>query len=374
VVLTTVEFDPASNMFEMKVMNEPGRCHDDLVDMGSMASEAVFRQGTRLHNPTDGEDDQISSGDGAWIMQKCAKTLGGSCRISFERSRTIFTFCCPAEPLTAVDLPATEDFEVPPGTWGVAIDDSLIQRRLLTRILAHAGVDESKRIVIGKEPSDALKLGDLVRKILTDDESCKIMVIVDENLDFTQRDLTHVILSGSIIMKDILNSLTAQQESRTFALVRSANDSTDDVSMYLERVHAFFPKAPMQRERVREILAPLWADRFLSPKGKGEELVCGNEVNREVPAANEIVLKEELLESVSQVSKLLDSDQQKVSWPRLWSALHSLKGDLMVVENSKDLELAIMLIASMKGLNEPPELHSKWTVIRELVMKAIEAQ
>lgn len=29
VVLTTVEFDQTSNMFEMKVINEPGRCHDD---------------------------------------------------------------------------------------------------------------------------------------------------------------------------------------------------------------------------------------------------------------------------------------------------------------------------------------------------------
>jgi hypothetical protein len=36
------------------------------------------------------------------------------------------------------------------------------------------------------------------------------------------------------------------------------------VALYTSRTHGFFTKAPMQRDRVRDILAPFWADRFLS--------------------------------------------------------------------------------------------------------------
>ena len=300
-------------------------------------------------------------------MQKCARTLGGSCKINFKEDRTVFTFWCPAEPLMVKGLPATDKFEVPAGTWGIGIDDSMIQRRLMTRILAHAGVDEAKRIVLGKDPSDCVVLGECIKRILHDDDHCKVLVLVDENLDFNQRDMEHVILSGSVIMKEILNSLPPKHQSRVFALIRSANDSTEDVALYMQRVHAFFPKAPMQRERVREILAPLWAERFMSPS-TNQAAKCAS-----VDKSETDFDKEDLLLSLKQVEKLLaDTDYDKVPWLHLWSALHSLKGDLMVVEGSNDFEMATILISSMRGKKTPSEFPVKWALIRELVMKAVE--
>jgi len=46
------------------------------------------------------------------------------------------------------------------------------------------------------------------------------------------------------------------------ALVRSANDSASDVAIYNSRAHGFICKAPIQREKIMEIIAPIWAKRF----------------------------------------------------------------------------------------------------------------
>jgi len=262
-VWTDVAYNYAKRWFEMRVNNEPGQGHDELVKLGPAASGAVFSQGTRMQ--VNATAEHISSGDGAWIMQKCAKTLGGSCDISFEQTHTVFSFVCPAEPFSAQGLTKSDDFEVPRGTWGIAVDDSLIQRRLMTRILAHSGVEESRRILIGQDPSGALQLGNILKNILIKDRCCKVLVLVDENLDYSHLDMPNFVLSGSLIMRDVLKNLSSDQESRVFSLVRSANDSSEDLALYSERAHGFFPKAPTQRERVLEILAPLWNDRFRTP-------------------------------------------------------------------------------------------------------------
>ena len=50
-----------------------------------------------------------SSGDGAWVMRKCALTLGGECFIDFQPERTIFALRCPATPFeVAIPTPQTK--------------------------------------------------------------------------------------------------------------------------------------------------------------------------------------------------------------------------------------------------------------------------
>ena len=63
-------------------------------------------------------------------------------------------------------------------------------------------------------------------------------------------------------MKQILDHMPKEHLSRLLVLMRSANDSAVDIALYTKRTHGYFPKAIMQRERTREILAPLWLQRF----------------------------------------------------------------------------------------------------------------
>jgi hypothetical protein len=226
-------------------------------------NEVVFSQGTSLHGSMRGT---ISSGDGAWIMQKCAKTMGGSCSITFYNDHTEFIFLAPAEPLIVSEITDTKDFVVPANTIGIAIDDSKIQRKMMARILSNIGITVENTHILGESPSEIMALQDMIFGLLEEYPTSNMFILVDENLDYgiNSSDGENVALSGSIIIQGILDGMTTSQERRVLALVRSANDSTEDVARYIERTHGFFPKAPMQRERVREIVAPLWADRFMS--------------------------------------------------------------------------------------------------------------
>ena len=263
-VVTQLSFDQPKKTFGIKVINEPGEKHSMLVSMGESAKAAVFQQGARLHSHLNLESCHVSSGDGAWIMQKCAKTLDGECQIEFLQDKTIFTFSCPAQPLIVTDWSKTQDFQVPQNTWGIAIDDSKIQRRLLSRIFLFAGVQESKTFVLGESHAEVEEFKEKVLALVKEFPDDRILILVDENLDFGKSNESPAhIMSGSLLMQDILSQMTLAEEQRILALVRSANDSAEETEIYCERTHGFFPKGPLQRDRVREIVAPLWADRFM---------------------------------------------------------------------------------------------------------------
>jgi hypothetical protein len=115
---------------------------------------------------------------------------------------------------------------------------------------------------IGEKSSDVFEIEKVIVDLLDSHPTTKILILVDENLDYGGQGEEVVIMSGSKIMKDILTALSPEDERRVFALIRSANDSTSDLTTYLSRAHGFFPKAPVNQEKVRKILAPLWAERF----------------------------------------------------------------------------------------------------------------
>ncbi|KAG7336802.1 hypothetical protein IV203_032363 [Nitzschia inconspicua] len=267
-VETVLSFDGSKKLLTMKVINVAGE-NQELIRKQSKEdyNRIVFSQGSTLHGNWHKAASAISSGDGAWIMQKCAKTMGGSCSISFDEDVTIFSFEAPVQPLLVPsEVMDPKEFEVPAKTIGIAVDDSKIQRKLMGRILTYTGVKTENSHILGESPSEVMGLKALVLGLLQDNPDSKMLILIDENLDYYKSNTVDesVALSGSIIMQDILRALSPEQERRILALVRSANDSTTDVQMYIERTHGFFPKAPMLKDRVREIICPLWAGKFCS--------------------------------------------------------------------------------------------------------------
>lgn len=363
VVATNIHYAKATQRLQIEVINEPGPGHSLLRSMGKEATDAVFKQGSRLHNALEADDKLVSSGDGAWIMQKCAKTLGGSCSIQFLEDCTIFRFECLASPLYVKDRPTATSFRVPQGTWGVAIDDSKIQRKLINRILSHAGVEEGKRIVLGADVSDVAKLQELLHQHLRSDPQSKFLVLVDENLDFGIRDAKQVVVSGSKVMKEFLGNLPSTMEKRLLVLVRSANDSAEDVIAYLERTHGFFPKAPMQQDRVCEILAPLWADRF-----QNSQNVAGTEEAFSDNSTEEFLTRQELRLVLQRIDGILGKSTHELKWSELWSALHSLKGDIMTMGSTDEIDDIVSSIASMRGPSIPPGFEQSWESTRRKIV------
>jgi hypothetical protein len=269
IVKTSITYSKKSKELVMRVTNEPGIGHEKLMAMAEDAGKAVFAQGKSLHAHLKEESKStsspyITSGDGAWIMQKCATTMNGECKIRFMDNETDFAFRCSAEPEAAKECSAVQDFNLPQGTWGIAVDDSGIQRKLMARILSHVGVEQSKLIVLGKNTQEVSGLEDMIVKVIQENPKNKILLLVDENLDYRRELDQQILLSGSLVMQEVLAKMTPDQASRLCVLVRSANDSADEIALYTQRTHGFFPKVPMQQERVREMLAPLWTARFVS--------------------------------------------------------------------------------------------------------------
>jgi hypothetical protein len=75
--------------------------------------------------------------------------------IKFEKTRTVFTFSCAAAPVFIPEKTKnisfqptmqSEEFAIPPGTWGVVIDDSRIQRKVLGTFMQLIGIDKSRQV------------------------------------------------------------------------------------------------------------------------------------------------------------------------------------------------------------------------------------
>jgi len=250
----------------------PGEGHSDLVAMGEAACHSVFVQGKRLHSYVDSckKSHIISSGDGAWIVQKCAKTLGGKCTIRFEEKRTVFRFRCRADPylLPSEDTSGeSHKFQVPEDTFGVVIDDSKIQRKLMAKFLSSLGVKPERRIVLGKDGDEIRNFQDFVVNLVQTNPNSYFLIIVDENLDIDDMDYdprfsSNERLSGSQCVENFRSKLSYQDERRILALIRSANDSAKEFALYNSRAHGFIAKAPMKDDHIIEMIRHLWTNRF----------------------------------------------------------------------------------------------------------------
>jgi hypothetical protein len=141
--------------------------------------------------------------------------------------------------------------------------------------------------------------------------------------------------------------------------VRSANDSAKDVERYIERTHGFFPKAPMQQERIREILEPLWNKRFAVTNNK-----CSLP---RVSSETSIDLLAEFVSSLERVDGLVNENSPTDSWCAIWGVLHQLKGDLIILEPCSNLSDITSWIESLRGSTMPTDFPGKWPRLRKMI-------
>jgi len=262
-IATQIHYDESSNELRIDVVNEPGRNHQHLKAMGSQARRAVFAPGSILHSDLEEPEIRaISSGDGAWVIARCAKTMGGTCDIVFEENKTIFSLQCPAKTSTTSCKLPEKPFQLPPDTWVIAIDDCRIQRRLLSRMFVDAGVDASKCKVIGEDYSQVRMFGQLLSDLVKDKPNDRFLVITDESLEYQDENGKPVSISGSSTLGTILQKLDKDDKCRVLALVRSGYDSPDDIALFKNRVDGFFPKSVLQAQEVGKIISSVWQEKF----------------------------------------------------------------------------------------------------------------
>eukprot|EP00559_Dactyliosolen_fragilissimus_P003054 CAMPEP_0184865544 /NCGR_PEP_ID=MMETSP0580-20130426/18469_1 /TAXON_ID=1118495 /ORGANISM="Dactyliosolen fragilissimus" /LENGTH=732 /DNA_ID=CAMNT_0027364799 /DNA_START=1157 /DNA_END=3352 /DNA_ORIENTATION=+ len=384
-VLTELFWDNASSTFTMNVTNLPGKNHDLILEMGDLAQDIVFtpRKQLKVHMNKEGNKN-LSSGDGAWIMRKCAKTLGGTCDIKFEKNQSVFSFKCPMVihdktiKESTMSMEAT-NFKLPKNIYAFGVDDSKIQCKLLKRFFIYANINENRIHIFGNSSSELKDFDSKIVKFIQNHSDDYFLCLVDENLDIHEEDnlKSNLTISGSLCVSNILKQLQSDQERRVLALIRSANDSAHDVAIYNSRAHGYLPKSPVKKDQVLEILSPLWLKRFPKSsfnqserrtdecKGKNIDDIAENRVVENDNNVYSFSLRD-VSGRVDRIDQLVLSDINSLTgnWPLIWENLQCLKGDLLTLPSSEKVSTAIDMISSLRDTKLPESLLTRWNAIR----------
>ena len=195
----------------------------------------------------------------------------------------------------------------------------------------------------------------------------------DENLDvFNESTQQHECISGSTCVESIRKRLPHELERRMLAVVRSANDSTRDIDIYKERAHGFLAKAPIRREKVKEVLAPLWLKRF-PPSQFGDCFVDDEDVSKTDSSLSEELAcsTEDIAQKLNEIDALFMDNIHVTDWRRIHDQLHMLKGDLLTMDSGASMIsslglINIMLLGHSMGLRmDDDTVVTKWQNLQE---------
>jgi len=293
--------------------------------------------------------------------------------LQFEPSRTVFSFQCPVTPyhemLSTANI-SHEDFELPKNVWGIALDDSKIQRKLLVRFFMYAGIPEERIHIKGATADEIKGFDDWAVSFIDEHPDDFFLMIIDENLDVQEEQdaMRQVTISGSLTISDMRSRLLLEQERRVLALIRSANDSASDVAIYNSRAHGFLSKAPIKKGSVSEILVPMWLTRF--PRFE-KEASSGNRVTIDDNIESEVVITmADLVPLIEDIDRFASFDENEVfdKWSIIWEKMHALKGDLLIMPKHSRLDEAIVMIAHLRGQVPPDNFSGQWQTIRSLIL------
>jgi signal transduction histidine kinase len=375
IVTTFVQYNEEKSQLRMEVTNLPGHLHSEILKLGALAEEVVFSPRRRLamHCRED-QDNRFSSshssGDGAWIMKQCAKTLGGQCGIKFEPDKTVFSFSCPVkvfdEQLANSNI-KYEDFALPMNLHAIAIDDSKIQRKLLSKFFSFAGIPEERIHILGEGVEEITGFCDWAISFVNEHPDEYILMVVDENLEVQEEQggTKHTMVSGSRSVAEMRSRLLKDQERKILALIRSANDSASDVALYNSRAHGYLPKTPVKKHQVLEVLAPLWLSRF----PQFIPLKTGRAMNDYEEAV--IVTVDDMMVLIDEIDKysLLPPVDLTEKWQIVVEKLHALRGDLLIMPNRGHvLNTAIASLGDLRESTPPQNFAGIWKSIRSILL------
>mmetsp|Transcript_53516 Transcript_53516/g.62515 ORF Transcript_53516/g.62515 Transcript_53516/m.62515 type:complete len:1327 (-) Transcript_53516:87-4067(-) len=411
-VVTEVKWDLGNKCMQINVVNLPGIRHEEILQLGSeKASELIFSPGLRLDvhkNNGNNESKTISShsaGDGAWIMSKCAKTLKGQCKLNFFSDQTVFSFQFPVVTYNDTNLKAGlynsksfSEFELPKNIYGIAIDDSKIQRKLLNRYFGFAGIPKDRIRIYGQNAAEIRGFADVVVQFVDEHPDDYFLLVVDENLDVEEdedtefRDCT---ILGSLLVSSIRKRLLPDQERRILALIRSANDSANDIAIYNSRAHGYLPKSPIKGlVGVKEQLAPLWLSRYNESNTNIENICSENQDDSDGDDEEIAAFVNDLLSSINSLDRLISDNIVPLStnganvgaksnqlllgqWSSIWDKLHVIKGDLQTInvdgEDKGEMTWVINTITAMRGSMVPPKFDQKWEKLRSALKSSLDS-
>ena len=182
-------------------------------------------------------------------------------------------------------------------------------------------------------------------------------------------------ISGSQCVENIRNRLPIELERRMFALIRSANNSASDIAIYKSRAHGFLPKAPIKREKINELLAPLWQERF-PPSEFGESIgtQVGNKEDVSTAASDEIACSPfDITQKLIDIETLFEKDAHVSELHLIRDEMHVLKGDLLTLESNISVTSVFDQINLIQVTQAPKTIINKWNILRDQINDIIQS-
>ena len=332
-VLVRVTLSQSSLRFV--VSNAPGPNHEIL--MAIEDPSVVFEKGVRLHS---GIQQAKSNGDGAWIMQRCAIALGGSCAISFLADETAFVLECPIKIHASTNF--LKNFELPSSTIIIGVDDSNMQRVALKRMFS--SFKNCTIMLYGGVYSEAKNCVDTIIEMLQNFEYC--ICVLDQNLDYAE---------GTVLGTSISEKLMAS-DHKILTFIRSANDSLSDIEYYESHASGHIQKKLMEPMEFKACVF----DHFTRKFGV---VVHENELNKDPSIDNQHEMYEMYVAEVYPLIDKLKSLSKDVLWRDVWSILHSIKGASAVL-NIAESQVIVDEISKYRGEEFPTD----WDIVRDRII------
>ena len=256
--------------------------------------------------------------------------IAESAKIALERWSTV------RQQVLDITDSMQKNFRLPPNTHGIAIDDSKIQRKLLSKLMEFLGITKDNITILGDGPSEILSFEDHVVDYMQLHASDYVLLIADEQLDIVNESSQHETISGSHMIKKIRERLSPELEGRMLTLVRSANDSAVDIGAYCERAHGFLPKAPIRRGNVHETLMPLWVQRFPDEAvhANDDQSVTSSVHSDEGELASN---PEDIAQKLDDIESMFHRDIHKTNWRAVSGQIQLLKGDMLTLDASASM-------------------------------------
>lgn len=333
--------------------------------------DVAFQQGARLGiHKQQGVASGHSHGDGTWIMRLCMDAMDGSCELVFHHDCTSNKLTFKAE--MYIDDELSANFELPPKTYVVFIDDAAVQRKIFPmQIKKLFNVAPEYLIVRGESEAEIRAFEMEMCTLVTENPDTRIVLIVDENLDYNTDGVLGS-MSGSLIVNDLRKRLRESDtpETNLLSLVRSGNDSASDEQKYLQRAHGALSKSVSNKVQLKKTLAERWYGRFGVQAGP-VEAANSDEMSFGFDKETADMVVEDIQATLARLEGI--DDGQDIGWSSLWRALHQVKGNCSGL-NSCDARPKLcaasiqvcQTISDMRGPNPPEYVHLTQVLPTEL--------
>ena len=236
----------SSSCLTFTVVNAPSSDHKTKMTefLNNADSSPLFDNGYRaLLDRKNVETTDVSSGHGLFIVKKCAKVLCGFVGLEFLTDQVNANLYIPCKHCVSKEVLSSRGEDYVTDICVYALDDDKMMRMILGFLFKKIGITNYK--IFGEDANEISNFAKMIMDL--DPQDYPDLILLDQNLDHPSLEIDF--FKGTDIVKELRNKGYTGK-----ICIRSANDSSTDIDMYLKSgADGFVPKSSESQEMLRLI-------------------------------------------------------------------------------------------------------------------------